>query len=221
MGKIEKIKMTDFKSFKKTSIPFVEGFTTIVGPNGSGKSNFLDALIFVLGTASMKTLRAGRLTDLVHHSTKAGTAEVEIELRDGNEKQVIARSINNKGQSTFRLNGKKTTRAEVVELLGTKNVPPEGHNFTMQGDIVAIINMTPKQRREVIDDISGIAEYNQKKEKALKELERVEAKLNEANIILFERKGYLGELKKERDEALRYRRFSDRKELLKKSILKN
>ncbi|MBN3037154.1 MAG: chromosome segregation protein SMC [Candidatus Diapherotrites archaeon] len=221
MGKIEKIKMRDFKSFRTAVIPFIEGFTTIVGPNGSGKSNFLDSLIFVLGTGSMKTLRAGRLTDLVHHTSTKNTAEVTIELRDNEEKYAVTREIDKNGASVFRLNDKKTTRNAVVELLTSFHIPPEGYNYIMQGDVTNIINATPKQRREVIDDVSGIAEYNDKKEKALRELDEVNKKLNEANIILYERKGYLGQIKKERDEALRYQRFEKNRDELKKAIIYN
>ncbi len=219
MGKIEKLKLRDFKSFRKTVIPFVDGFTTVIGPNGSGKSNFLDALLFVLGAGSMKTMRAGRLTDLVHHSSKTGDAEVEVTLRSDGEKYLVSRCIDKKGSSVFRLNGKRTTKSQVVELLASMNIPAENHNFVMQGDVTAIIQMTPRQRREVIDEISGISEYNDKKEKAIRELEKVEEKIKEANIILYERKGYLGEIKKERDQALRYTRFEKKKGDLKHAII--
>ncbi|MCD6523162.1 MAG: chromosome segregation protein SMC [Candidatus Diapherotrites archaeon] len=219
MGKIEKLKMRDFKSFRNNVIPFVEGFTTVVGPNGSGKSNILDAIIFVLGTQSMKTLRAGRLKDLVHHGSRTGTAEVTVVLNADGEKYEIKRLIDKKGMSQFRINGKKTTRNAVVELLTSMNIPPEGHNYIMQGDVTSLINMTPRQRREIIDDVAGIAEYNQKKEQALRELERVEAKIKEAEIILYERKGFLGELKKERDEALRYKKYEKKREALKHAII--
>ena len=219
MGKIEKIKMKDFKSFRNAIIPFVDGFTSVVGPNGSGKSNLNDAIMFVLGEGSMKSLRAGRLTDLVHHSSKSGEAEVVIDLRDGKEKCTVSRSIDKKGSSVYRLNGKRTTRTDLLELLTTMSIPPEGYNIIMQGDVMSIINMTPKQRRELIDDISGIAEYNQKKDKALRELEKVDAKIQEANIILYERGGYLKEIKKERDEARRYKRFEDMSKELKHAII--
>ncbi|MFC2174567.1 chromosome segregation protein SMC [archaeon] len=219
MGKIEKIKMKDFKSFRNVIIPFVDGFTSVVGPNGSGKSNLNDAIMFVLGEGSMKSLRAGRLTDLVHHSSKSGEAEVVIDLRDNKEKYTVSRSIDKKGSSVYRLNGKRTTKTDVIELLNSMSIPPEGYNIIMQGDVMSIINMTPKQRREYIDDISGIAEYNQKKDKAMRELEKVEEKIKEANIILYERGGYLKEIKKERDEALRYKRFDEDRKQLKHSII--
>ncbi len=219
MGKIEKIKMRDFKSFRNAIIPFVEGFTSVVGPNGSGKSNLTDAIVFVLGGGSMKMLRAGRLNDLVHHSSNTGEAEVTVELRDHDKKYAITRTIDKKGSSVYRLGGKRTTRTQIVELLASLQIPPEFHNIIMQGDVMSIINMTPKQRREVIDDISGISEYNIKKDKALHELEKVDAKIKESDIILYERGGYLKEIKKERDEALRYKRFERTKKELKHAII--
>jgi chromosome segregation protein len=220
MGKISRIKMRDFKSFKSAIIPFVDGYTTVVGPNGSGKSNLLDAICFVMGTSSMKSLRAGRLTDLVHHDSRSGTAEVTIELKDSQKnKHVVSRSIDKNGDSVYRLNDKRTTKTVIQDLLSTLNIPPEGHNLIMQGDIVNFIKMSPRQRREIIDDISGIAEYNLKKEKALKELETVNEKIKEATIVLSERTGYLREIRKERDEALRYRKLQGRRESLRVSIV--
>lgn len=218
MGKIKKIKIKDFKSFRNTIIPFVGGFTSVVGPNGSGKSNISDAINFALGNSSMKTLRAGRLTDLVHHKSSSGCAEVVIELKEGKEKHEITRRIDKEGTSVFRLDKKRTTMSEITEFLSSLNISPQSRNIIMQGEVSDIVNMTPTQRREVIDDVSGIAEYNEKKDKALRELEKVEEKMKEANIILYERSGYLGELKKERNQALRYKQYSDQRELLKKAI---
>ncbi|MCD4740794.1 chromosome segregation protein SMC [archaeon] len=219
MGKITKIKLKDFKSFRNTIIPFVGGFTAIVGPNGSGKSNVLDAINFALGSPSMKTLRAGRLTDLVHHKSNSGSGEVVIELKNEDQKYEISRTIDQEGTSVFRLDKKRTTRSEITEFLASMNINPQSRNIIMQGEVSEIIHMSPTQRREVIDEISGISEYNDKKGKALKELEKVEEKMKEANIILYERAGYLNELKKERDQALRYRKHEERKDFLAKAVV--
>ncbi len=220
MGKIERIKLRDFKSFRNAVLPFIDGFVCVVGPNGSGKSNILDAILFVLGEGSMKALRAGRVKDLVHHSSKTGTAEVTIELRKGTEKYSITREIDKQGVSVYRLNGKRTTRSQIQEFIASLGIPPEGYNIILQGDVTNFIKMSPGQRRQIIEEIAGISEYEEKKEKALLELQKVEDKIREANILLHERKGYIGELKKERDEAIRYRNYKQKLELIRANLLK-
>ncbi len=205
MAKVEKLKLRAFKSFEKATIPFSEGFTTIVGPNGSGKSNLLDAMAFALGTARMSNLRANVLTDLIKKNSKKDTAEVELQVRDrGGEVHNISREINKEGASTFRLNGTRTTKHRISDLLSAMNVRPDGHNIIMQGDIDEFIRKTPIQRRKVIDEVSGIAEYDEKKEKSLKKLEAVQKKVDQAEIIHSERQGRVKALKEEKKEAEEY-----------------
>ncbi len=220
MAVLEKIKLRDFKSFRSATIPLCDGYTCIIGPNGSGKSNILDALAFVLGTGSMKNLRASRLTDLVNHHSKSGTASVAIELRDGKEKHTIAREIDKKGNSIFKLNGKRTTKHRIEDLLYSLNIQPDGHNLILQGEITRIIRMTPLQRRKIIDEISGIAEYDQKKEEALRELEKVEAKVREANIIIGEKKERVKELQAEKEAAEKYSYLQSQKRNYLASLVK-
>ncbi|RLG21222.1 chromosome segregation protein SMC [Candidatus Micrarchaeota archaeon] len=221
MTKLEKIKLKNFKSFRNVSIPLAMGHTTIVGPNGSGKSNILDAICFVLGTTSMKALRATRLTDLVNHNSKDGTAEVTISIRDdGGERFDITRIIDKGGSSIFKVNGKRTTMKDVEELLSRMGIHPDGHNIIMQGDVTRFIKMTPLQRRQIIDEISGIAEYEEKKQEAMKELEKVQTKIKEAEIVLSERKSYLRILESERREAKRYQDLQEKRKVYKASILR-
>ncbi len=218
--KIERMKLRDFKSFRNAVIPFVDGFIAVVGPNGSGKSNIIDALLFVLGEGSMKAMRAARVKDLVNHASKTGTAEVTLELRHGTDKYKITREIDKNGVSVYRLNGKRTTRSEIQEFLASIGVPVEGYNIILQGDVTSFIKMSPNQRREIIEEIAGISEYEDKKESALRELDKVDAKIKEANILIHERKGYIGELKKERDEAIRYMNYQKRLNLARANLIK-
>lgn len=201
-GRLDQIKLKNFKSFKTAKIPLAQGCTTIVGPNGSGKSNLVDALCFVVGATSMKNLRADRLTDLVNHTSKDGTAEVELGIVDnGGETHTLSRTIDKKGTSVFRLNSRRTTKFHIDELLSTMNIKSGGHNIIMQGDVTRFIKMTPQQRREIIDNICGIADYETKKQESLKELDKVQEKIKEATIVLSEKKGYLHILEKEKIEA--------------------
>ena len=202
MAKIEKIKLRNFKSFKKVDLPIASGYTVIIGANGSGKSNIIDGIVFALGTGSMKHLRAEKVSDLVYEGSKEGVGSVELDFRDnGGEKVSIARLIDKKGQSVFKLNGRRTTRFQINEVLGKMSVVPDGHNIIMQGEVTRFIKLSPMQRRGYIDEVSGIAEYESKKEESLRELEKVEQKLKEASLILGEKEGYLNQLEKEKIEA--------------------
>ena len=220
MGKIDKIKLKNFKSFKSVAFPISSGYTTIVGPNGSGKSNILDAICFVLGTSSMRSLRADRLSDLVNHYSKEGTAEVHIDLKTKEGIRSVSRSIDKGGNSVFRLDGKRTTRFQVEETLSSLNIKPDGHNIIMQGDVTKIIKMTPMQRREIIDEVSGIAEYEAKKQESIRELSKVQEKTKEANIIMGERTGYLNVLEKEKIEAELYQKLNNERKQYSATLVK-
>jgi len=200
------------------NLPLSEGYTTIVGPNGSGKSNIVDSICFVLGSSSVKTMRGERLVDLVHTAAKDNKASVELTLRKGDKLHKVVREIDKKGVSVFRLDGRRTTRNRIVEFLSKINIHPDGHNVIMQGDVTNFLEMTPTQRRQVIDEISGIAEYESKKTESMKELEKVDKKLNDSEIVLTERKAYLNVLEKEKKEAEKYQKFQEELNLHKASV---
>ena len=217
MAFIEEIKIHGFKSFPKlTEIPFQKGFSAILGANGSGKTNITDAICFVLGKTSAKQMRAEKSSNLIYNGGKKGNpmkfAEVSLFFNNETgifpleEKQVkISRVVKDNGNSVYRLNNNVRTRQEVVDLLNVAHLNPDGHNIILQGDITRFTLMPPKERGELIEEIAGISVYEEKKNKAMLELERVQGKLNDANIILTERGTYLKELKKDKDQALRYR----------------
>ncbi|RME52295.1 chromosome segregation protein SMC [Candidatus Woesearchaeota archaeon] len=217
MTRITRLEMKGFKSFaSKTELVLGEKFNCVLGPNGSGKSNILDAICFVLGKASAKGLRAEKSANLIYNGGKkrspAKQGEVSIYFANtnnvfgnvGNELK-ITRIIKPTGQSTYKINDKTHTRQQILEILAKAKIDPDGHNIVLQGDIVHMADMTPEERRRVIEEIAGISIYEDKKEKALRELTRVEEKLNEAHIILTERESYLKELKAERDQAQRFK----------------
>ena len=217
MTKINRMSIHGFKSFAhKTEIPFQEKFNVILGPNGSGKSNIGDALCFVLGRLSAKSLRAEKAANLLFNGGKdkkpAASASVEIAFDNTSKifpepapEIVLSRTINQDGNSTYRVNGKKRTRTEILDLLAAAKINPDGYNIILQGDITRFVDMHPIERRQIIEEISDVTVYEEKKHKALLELEKVEEKLNNAEIILKERKTYLNELKKDRDQALKFK----------------
>ncbi len=217
MAKLERIVLQGFKSFKrKTSIPFPTGFSVITGPNGSGKSNLGDAVAFVLGKSSSKALRARKAQDLVFHGSqrKTGADYAKVGLYfDNSSKSLpleedtvsISRRINKKGVSTYRMNGRVVTRQQIVDMFALAGVTADGHNIIQQGDVNKIVEMDAEQRRQIIDEISGISEFDEKKAKAEKELAKIEERVREAEIIINEKASIMEKLKAERDAALKYR----------------
>jgi len=230
--RINKLVMDGFKSFgRRTELLFEDGFNVILGPNGSGKSNVLDALCFVLGKSSSKSLRAEKSANLIYNGgkTKKPAKSAEVSISFDNSKRVfpveedvvkVSRIVKPSGVSRYKINSKTHTRQEVVDLLGMAKINPDGYNIILQGDIVRLVEMSPVERRQIIEEIAGISVYEEKKNKALKELDKVEQKLSEAGIILKERQSHLKELKKDRDQALKYRELSNKIKQNKASYLK-
>ncbi|NPA86404.1 MAG: chromosome segregation protein SMC, partial [Candidatus Diapherotrites archaeon] len=204
MVRLKRLTLKNFKSFRSAVIPFADGFTAIMGPNGSGKSNIIDALIFVLGEGRLKLVRASRLKDLVNVKARDGEALVSLDIDADGKVYTITRTINKRGQSVYRINGKRSTKHEVVSLLSSLGISQRGYNFVLQGEITRLIKMTPLERRKIIDEIAGIAEYEEKKEEALKKLEDVSERIKEVSIVLGEREALLEKLKKEKEDAERY-----------------
>jgi len=214
--------MHGFKSFAKfTEIPFTGNFNCVLGPNGSGKSNILDALCFVLGKSSTKSLRAEKSANLIYNGGKskkpAKQGEVSVYFDNINktfpteEKVVkITRIVKQSGQSVYKINDKTRTRQQIIDLLSVAKIDPNGYNIILQGDIVRFTEMPILERRQLMEDIAGISVYEEKKQKALRELEKVEGKLNDAELILGERKTYLKDLKKDHDQALKYREMNNK-----------
>ncbi|MFH1376910.1 MAG: AAA family ATPase [Candidatus Woesearchaeota archaeon] len=219
---VTKLRLHGFKSFaKKTDLVFGDKFNLILGSNGSGKSNLLDSLCFVLGKTSAKSLRAEKSANLIYNGGKLGkpanSAEVSI-FFDNSEKKFpidskevkVSRIVNKKGQSIYKVNDKKMNRQQVVDLLSTSNIDPDGHNIILQGDIVQFATMKPMDRRILVEEIAGISVFEDKKVKAMGELDRVEERLREAHIMLAEREAHLRELKKERDHAKKYKELQEK-----------
>ncbi len=231
--KITRLVLDGFKSFgKHTELVFGDDFNVIVGPNGSGKSNVLDALCFVLGKSSSKQLRAEKSANLIYNGGKTKqpgkAAEVSIVFDNKtrtfpiNEDEVkVSRIVRADGASKYKINNDTKTRQEVVEMLGGAKIDPDGYNVILQGDIIRLVEMSPIERRQIIEEIAGIGMYEEKKQQALGELEKVGQKLNEAEIVLKERESYLKDLKKDRDQALKYKELADKVKQNKASYLKH
>ncbi|MFC1690812.1 chromosome segregation protein SMC [Nanoarchaeota archaeon] len=222
MTKINKLVMHGFKSFaKRTELVFGNQFNCVLGPNGSGKSNILDALCFVLGKSSAKALRSEKSANLIYNGgkSKKPAKEGEVSIYFDNASKVfpsddkeikISRIVRATGQSVYKINNKTKTRQEMLELMSLAKINPDGYNIILQGDIVSFVEMPTVERRQLVEEIAGIRIYEEKKQKALNELNRVEERLKEADIVLTERKSSLNQLKKERDQASKYKDLNDK-----------
>ncbi|WNY23285.1 Chromosome partition protein Smc [Methanimicrococcus hongohii] len=224
---IKEIEFVNFKSFgRRVKIPFYEGFTAISGPNGSGKSNIIDGILFALGLSGSKTMRAEKLTDLIFNDAKSKQpefAQVTITFDNSDRKAPVEADefeISRKIKQTksgyysyFYFNGKAVSLTEVHELLGKAGVTPEGYNVVMQGDISQITaKMSPTERRKIIDEIAGVSEFDEKKQKSLAELDIVKEQIEKIDIIVEEVKAQLERLSSEREHALKYRTLREQKQ---------
>lgn len=216
MVHIKKLVLENFKSFGgKTEIKFMDKLNLIIGPNGSGKSNISEAISFVLGRMSKKGLRTEKLAHLIFNGGKKGKPAnyAKVEMVFSNEDNIfpleddfveISRRIDNEGKGDYRINGKKSTRTEIINLLDYVGLSPDGFNMIMQGNIAKFVDMSSTERSLILEKISGIATYEEKKEKAIKELDKVKEKIKETNILLKERQKHLDELKKEKKLAEKF-----------------
>ncbi len=222
MTQINKLVMQGFKSFaKRTELEFPDNFTLVIGPNGAGKSNVLDSLCFVLGRLSSKDLRTEKLAHLIYNGgkTKQPASKGEVSIFFDNSQKIfpiespsikLSRIVKPSGQSVYRINDKTHTRQEILDMMSLAKINPDGYNIVLQGDINRFVEMSSEERRQIIEDIAGIGVYEEKKKKALGELERVDSRIREAEILLAERKTHLKELKNDRDQALKYRELNDK-----------
>ncbi len=221
MTKINKLVMQGFKSFAdKTELVFGNTVNCVLGPNGNGKSNILDALCFVLGRASSKSMRAEKTAHLIFDGGKkkkpAEKGQVDIYFDNsskifplGSDEIKVSRIIKKNGQSKYKINDKTHTRNEVLDLLSAARIDPNGYNIILQGDITRFVEMSSLERRQIVEEISGISVYEERRHQAVLELEKVEQKLNDADIIMKERRTHLNELKKDRDQALRFKELKE------------
>ncbi len=207
---ITELEIDNFKSFsKKAKIPFYEGFSVISGPNGSGKSNIIDGILFVLALSSSRTLRAEKLTDLINLNSGKNTAEVTLTFSDGTKIRRRIKRTSSGYYSYIYLNNRLAKQTDVNDHLAKFGIKPHGYNVVMQGDITRIIEMTDFERRKIVDEIAGVAEFDQKKSQALIELEVVRERIEREELLLRELSQRLDELSAEREQALKFRHWQD------------
>ena len=221
---IKQLEIDNFKSFaNKVEIPLLKGFTTISGPNGSGKSNIIDSILFALGLSTSRALRAEKLFHLISTYTKRNEAFVKVTFSETNDGKdfTVARRIKKSSQgynSIYYMDDKIVTLADIHAKLETHNITPNSYNVMMQNDVLSITNCTPMDRRKIIDEIAGVADFDRRIDQATAELDTVENRVQHSSLILGEVKNRLEQLKEEREVALKYKKLKDEKSVLESQV---
>lgn len=221
---LKRLEMQGFKSFaEKIKLDFNCGITAVVGPNGSGKSNIADAIRWVLGEQSVKTLRGSKMEDVIfagtEHRKPLGFAEVTIVLDNSDstlpidyEEVAITRRVYRSGESEYLINKTNCRLKDITELLLDTGIGRDGYSVIGQGRIDEILSTRSEDRRQIFEEASGIMKYKVRKHDAEKKLELTRQNLERINDIIAELESQLEPLREQSEKA---RRFLDLREELK------
>ncbi len=216
---LKSIEVNGFKSFaNKIIFKFNHGITCIVGPNGSGKSNVADAVRWVLGEQSAKSLRGAKMEDVIFSGTQLrkpqGSAYVAITLDNSDHslpvdynEVTVARRVYRSGESEYLINGTVSRLKDVHSLFFDTGIGKEGYSIIGQGQIEKILNGKPEERRELFDEAAGIVKFKKNKAAAEKSLEAERENLSRVNDILGELEKQVGPLKEQSETARKYLLF--------------
>ncbi len=219
---LKKIETRGFKSMgaKVLSTPVEKGFVAITGPNGSGKSNLLDAILFALGENSAKTLRAPNLQALIYDGAveeqKPSSTKVSLQF-DNSDRRIpldadsvtITRELKQTGESTYSLNGKHIQRNNLSELLEMALIASRGLNIVLQGMITRVSELVPDEKRKLIEQMVGIAQFDEKKQQAMTQLKEADVKLEVAMAKIGEIRDRVQLLEQQRNDQLRLKQLED------------
>ena len=221
---LKRIEMQGFKSFAdKTVLEFKPGITTVIGPNGSGKSNISDAIRWVLGEQSMKSLRGAKSEDIIFAGTQArkslGFAEVSIVIDNNDNKLpieysevIVTRKIYRSGETGYFINKVPCRLKDILELFMDTGIGKDGYSIIGQGKIDEILSNKSEDRRHIFEEAAGIVKYRTRKQESEKKLEQTKLNLLRINDILAEIEANIEPLKLQSDKA---KQFLDLREELK------
>ncbi len=219
MPYIKKIELKSFKSFgpQTIKISLDKGFTALTGPNGSGKSNIIDAVLFALGELSTRRLRAENAAHLIFHGSdkagqeKAKMAKVVIQFDNSDGTMpvdtttvTISREVFKNGQSVYRLNGRRMSRAYITETLSMSSISSMSQNIIPQGTLTRLTEINSLERRKIIEDLVGIGQYDSEKVEAEEKLRAADISIRTAMGRIDEVQKRLDDLERERNQLLRY-----------------
>ena len=217
---IKRIDLRGFKTFgKKATVHLDRGLTIVTGPNGSGKSNILDSVKFALGELSAKELRGETIGDLIHKGAMAASSHsawvaVQFDNQDRRipidaEAVTISREFRRGGEGIYRLNGRKVSRKQLTDILSSADIQVSGYNIVPQHAITRLAEVTPEERRAIIEDMIGIAVYDTKKASAQVELQKADVNLQVASAKIEEVRLRVESLEKERNDYLKYKQIQN------------
>ena len=196
--RLQSLELQGFKSFPdKTRLDFDRGLTAVVGPNGSGKSNIGDAVRWVLGEQSSRTLRGGRMEDVIFGGTEkrrpVSFASVTLNIENGDrllavEEDLVSvtRKLYRNGDSEYMINGSPVRLRDIVELFMDTGLGRDGYSIIGQGRVADIISSKSNERREIFEEAAGISKFRYKKQEAERKLASSEDNLLRLGDILSE-----------------------------------
>ncbi len=212
---LKTLTLKGFKSFASaTTLRFEPGITAVVGPNGSGKSNVVDALAWVMGEQGAKSLRGGKMEDVIFAGTSGrpplGRAEVSLTIdnTDGAlpidyTEVTVTRTMFRSGGSEYAINGTPSRLLDVQDLLSDSGIGREMHVIVGQGQLDAVLRATPEDRRGFIEEAAGVLKHRKRKEKALRKLDAMQANLTRVSDLTGEIRRQLGPLGRQAEVARR------------------
>ncbi|PTF34810.1 chromosome segregation protein SMC [Staphylococcus cohnii] len=213
-----------FKSFAEhTNVQFDEGVTAIVGPNGSGKSNITDAIKWVLGEQSAKSLRGAKMEDIIfsgaEHRKAQNFAEVKLKLDNSTgklnvdtEELVVTRRLYRSGESEYYLNNDRSRLKDIIELFLDSGLGKEAFSIISQGRVDEILNAKPIDRRQILEESAGVLKYKKRKATSVQKLDQTEDNLTRVEDILFDLEGRVEPLREEAAIAKEYKHLSNEME---------
>ena len=213
---LKRLELQGFKSFAdKTVLEFKEGITSVIGPNGSGKSNISDAIRWVLGEQSIKSLRGAKSEDIIFAGTQArkslGFAEVSmvIDNTDGKlpieyAEVTVTRKIYRSGETGYFINKTPCRLKDILELFMDTGIGKDGYSIIGQGKIDEILSNKSEDRRRIFEEAAGIVKYRARKTESEKKLEQTKLNLLRINDILAEIEANIGPLKNQAEKAKKY-----------------
>jgi chromosome segregation protein len=221
---LKALEVSNFKSFRgEVTIPLERGFTAITGPNGSGKSNCGDAIQFVLGPRSNKTIRAQNSKDLIfnggnnHNAARScsvtlvfanpsldnGRRRLPLNMDEVRMSRSIRLTKSGNVVTNYHLNGEESSQKSFHRILGAANARPDGYNIVLQGDVTSLAKMTAKERRKVLDSVAGVTLYDDEIRKADRQKDSVDDYIERIKLLEDSQKIRLKELKKQKDLAVK------------------
>ena len=218
---LKKLIAHGFKSFAdNTVIEFNNNISGIVGPNGSGKSNIVDAIRWVLGEQSIKSLRGDSMTDVIFSGSKSrnGMNIASITLVFDNtdnylpinfDEVSIKRRLYKDGTNEYFLNGEKVRLKDINDILLDSGIAKESFNIISQGKIEEILSSKPESRRTIFEEAAGVIKYKKRKEEALRKLDRTNNNMDRVNDIISELETQINPLKEQKEKALEYQELSE------------